>query len=244
MDLPPDRYRLRLERAGRLLWSATPREVVPGRVTRFDVNLRPVDFAAVLPVISGTERELYAAADMIVIRGNNLAPGYQQAEQVPLPNVLNGVRVLTPDGLSLPLVRVSANEVVAQLPTRWRERETLRVRHSGMDSQEIAVRVVESLPVIESVRRVGDYLEIYATGLGLTEPPLAPGAAADPTLGLPVIPRPVFVLFGERMEEPLYAGAMPYQPGRYQVNIRIPEEVTVVDLRISVGGVVSNAVKF
>jgi uncharacterized protein (TIGR03437 family) len=104
--------------------------------------------------------------------------------------------------------------------------------------------VVEALPLIQTVRRVGDYLEIYATGLGLTEPPLAPGAAADPAHGLPVIPRPVFVLFGEKLEEPLYAGAMPYQPGRYQINTRVPEDGAAVEVRISVGGVVSNAVKF
>jgi uncharacterized protein (TIGR03437 family) len=98
--------------------------------------------------------------------------------------------------------------------------------------------------VIQTVRRVGEYLEIYATGLGLTEPPLAAGAGADPALGLPVISRPVFVLFGEDLTEPLYAGAMPYQPGRYQVNVRIPDEARITVVRISAGGVISNAVRF
>jgi uncharacterized protein (TIGR03437 family) len=244
VDLPPDRYRLRLERGGKLIWTSTPRDVTAGRVTRFDVNLRGEDLASVLPVITSTGRDLYAAADMIVIRGRNLAPAYRQADQVPLPALLSGVRVVTSDGLALPLLSVSAEEIIAQLPVRLRERETFWVRHSGMDSQQISVRVVESLPVILTVRRIGDFLEIYATGLGLTTPPLAPGEAADPTLSLPVISRPVFVLFGERMEEPLYAGAMPYQPGRYQVNIRLPDGVTSRELRISVGGVVSNAVRF
>lgn len=45
VDVPPDRYRLRLERDGALLWDATPQDVTAGQVTRFDVHLKAGDFA-------------------------------------------------------------------------------------------------------------------------------------------------------------------------------------------------------
>jgi len=75
----------------------------------------------------------------------------------------------------------------------------------------------------------GEYVEIYATGLG-------PGGEAAP------LPE---VAIGGTPAEVTYSGASPGYPGVSQVNVRIPADAPTGEqpLRLTIGGVQSNTVK-
>jgi uncharacterized protein (TIGR03437 family) len=70
--------------------------------------------------------------------------------------------------------------------------------------------------------RAGDYLQLYATGLGATDPPYPVGQKLDSTYPVEDLSR-VSVLVGAMPAEVLYAGMI--MPGLYQVNIRVPNGV-------------------
>ena len=87
--------------------------------------------------------------------------------------------------------------------------------------------------------RPGEYVALYATGLGLTDPALAAGAIANQAAST-VFPASVS-LNGAPLPDSdvLYAGVAPGFAGLYQVNIRIPDDASNGDLplSLSIGGV-------
>jgi uncharacterized protein (TIGR03437 family) len=86
----------------------------------------------------------------------------------------------------------------------------------------------------------GDYLELFATGFGATNPAIAPGVVPS---GLPAVTAPYSITFGGvtlKPSEILYVGLSQFA-GLYQVNIQVPEGVPDGNqqLAITVGGVAS-----
>jgi len=244
VDLPPDRYRVRIERGGRLLYRATPQEIGAGGLARFDIFLKPGDFEPVLPRIRAADRPWAAPGDVLLIEGANLAPGEAFAASVPLPQQLAATQVLV-NQAAAPLFFVEPGRAGLQLPFASASTWEILVRHSGMESAPLAIAAVDAAPVILAVRVVDDrFLEIYATGLGRLEPPLAAGAGADPTLPLPRVALPVRVRLRsggrEHLLDPLYAGSQPYQPARYQVNAELPAGVRSGTVELLVGPAVSS----
>jgi uncharacterized protein (TIGR03437 family) len=67
----------------------------------------------------------------------------------------------------------------------------------------------------------GEILEIYATGLGATNPAPAPGAPAPANPPAQTLETPV-VLIGETPARVLFSGLTPGLAGVYQVNIEVP----------------------
>ena len=96
--------------------------------------------------------------------------------------------------------------------------------------------------MILGAARAGDYLVVAATGLGAVDPPIPAGlgGGAEEPYNRTVLP--VTVLLGNAELEPSYAGLAPYYPGRYQVNVRLPEGFTGGEVRLRVAGATSNAV--
>jgi uncharacterized protein (TIGR03437 family) len=236
-DLPPDRYRLRLERAAQILYEATPREVIPGQVARFDIRLRPDDFAAILPRILRVSKQAAAPGDVLVLEGRNFASAAFYATSVPLPSSLGGAQVLF-HGAPLPLYSVTPERIELQLPFVRPEAWTLLLRRAGLDSEPVTIRATDAAPVILGVIHRETALEIYATGLGLTKPALQAGSGPDPSdlpsLVSPVkagIPTPFFTL----ELDPVYARPVPYQPGRYQVNVTLPPGLRSGEVILLVG---------
>lgn len=81
--------------------------------------------------------------------------------------------------------------------------------------------------------RPGDYVSLYLTGLGLTDPAFPPGVLANQAAALA---QPVSVsLNGTPLAAGgiLYGGAAPGFAGLYQVNIRIPSDVPAGNLPIA-----------
>jgi uncharacterized protein (TIGR03437 family) len=86
----------------------------------------------------------------------------------------------------------------------------------------------------------GDYITLFATGFGATNPSIAPGVL--PT-GTPMVTAPVTVQFGGQTLDPsdvLYVGLSQFA-GLYQVNILVPANTPDGDQKvvITVGGVAS-----
>jgi uncharacterized protein (TIGR03437 family) len=81
--------------------------------------------------------------------------------------------------------------------------------------------------------RPGDYVAIYATGLGLTDPVFGPGVLANQGA---LTDMPVSVSLNGQALAPtdiLYAGAAPGYAGVYQINIRVPAGTPAGNLPVS-----------
>ena len=194
VDLPPGRYRVRLERGATLLHSSAPLDVAAGIVTRYDVALRASDLKSALPHVTGTERDVYASGDVVTLRGTNLAPVDARAQAGAAPDLLGGVRLYRKDGTTLPLLRVSAHRIDFALPARVNAIETITIRHSGLDSANFIVRTAASAPTIEAIRPLGmGAYEMHVRGLGAALDRLRvlyPGGAADILESEPVAAQP------------------------------------------------------
>ena len=241
VDLPPDRYRVRLERAGRELYRATPQDVAAGAAARFDIRLKAADFAAVIPRVARADKTAAAPGDIVVLEGTAFAPGHAPATAVPLPVELGRTQVVV-NGTAAPLYSVAAGRIELQLPYARADVWTITVRHAGLESEPFRLRFVPAAPVILSAARAGDYLVIAATGLGAVNPviPAGLGGGAEEPYSRTTLP--VTVLFGGTEVAPSYAGLAPYYPGRYQINARLPEGFTRGEVRVRLGDATSNSV--
>jgi uncharacterized protein (TIGR03437 family) len=239
-DLPPDRYRVRLERAGRELYRATPQDVAAGKIARFDIRLSAADFAAVIPRVSEVAgRSSGSPGDVIVLNGANFAAEPAWATAVPLPAALGRTQVVV-NGVAAPLFNVAPGRIEMQLPYVQVDSWTIAVRHAGLESEPFRMAYLPAVPVILGAgKRTGGWIEIAATGLGPVDPPVPPGGGGNAYEPFNRTVQPVTVLFDEAEVAPDYAGLAPWYPGRYQVNARIPDGWSAGTVRLKVAGQVS-----
>ncbi len=247
VDLPPDRYRVRVERNGAEIYRTVAQDVQAGVSVPFEMFLKGADFTAAIPKLTGVSRNEAASGDLVALTGSMIGTEFLPATSVPLPLDLGGTQVVV-NGIAAPLFSVSANRIELQLPYVAPREWTIFVRRAGLESAILRMRAVPAAPAIIGVRGAGGYLEIYATGLGLVDPPIEAGLGGgimEPLsrVVLPVIVR-VTTASGELALQPLYAGLQPYAPSRYQVNVQLPEGVTSGTVRLELGSAVSNSVVF
>ena len=177
-----------------------------------------------------------APGSLASIFGTNLSVGIDaDASGLPWPKQLAGVRVLL-DGVETRLTAVRADQINFLVPSdRPPGPMTIVVFTSVGNSDPVTVHVQDVAPAIfgdaasgfgaiqvahtgqwTNVRPAapGDFIEIYATGLGPVHP------TPD---GLEVTDQPVRVFLGEQeiLEVP-YHGLVPGYSGLYQINARIP----------------------
>ncbi len=128
-------------------------------------------------------------------------------------------------------------------PADTADKRVSDARRDGLESAPFRLRAAAAVPVVLGARRAGEYLEIYAKGLGLTEPPFTAGHGAPGEEPYHRVAQPVTVRLRaagrDFVVEPLYAGLTPWIPGYYQVNARLPEGVTSGELRLQAGDAVS-----
>lgn len=98
------------------------------------------------------------------------------------------------------------------------------------------------LVTADAPARPGDFLSVYATGLGAVDPP--PPADGSPAAGLHVAAQPVTASLGGREAPVLFAGLAPGFAGVYQVNLQVPAGISAgsLSLTLAVGNRLSNAV--
>ncbi len=211
----------------------------------------------------------------IAIYGTGLAgSGNPSATSLPLPTTLNGAQA-TLCGVAMPLLYAGAgqiNAIVPQVPVGSAQCP-LVVTFGGQASSPVQLTMAALQPGIYTVNlsgsgpgvvanaltgqlnsatapaHAGDFLVVYATGLGAVQ---GPNGEAGPADGAATPLSPLFrtkaavtATIGGVDAPVSFAGLTPTFAGLYQVNVQVPHAATpgsAVPLKISVGGVASNTV--
>ena len=210
------------------------------------VTTKPITSANAVFNAAGFQSGAVAPGEMINIQGFNLGP--PTAVMAPpgnLPTALSEVQV-TFDGTPAALSYVSSFVLTVQTPFSIQpEKQTeMRVTYQNRTSDSVMLDVLSAVPGIYTesangrglVTAVnpdgstnsllhpapkGQYVTIYAAGLGTLTPPLAAGQAPPPS-PVSVTNAPISAVvdgFGANVS---FAGAAPGFPGLYQINLQIP----------------------
>lgn len=241
-------------------------------VSGFTVLPWNYDAATVSPKISRVTNladgsSSLAPGSLVKIEGTDLSPIRQTTSERPLPTAL-GESCITVNGLPIPLILVSNNEINAQIPFEIVGNATLILRTPGGVSDNFNVQVASSAPSIframiagfdglvptiingrngllvtgSNPVKKGDSIVIYLTGLGKTNPEVPTGLAAPADPLARTIVQPV-VSLGNRELPIEFSGLTPGEVGVYQINAKIPFDVPVgfsIPLVINQGGVLTS----
>jgi len=204
---------------------------------------------------------------LVSLFGVNLSPATPVAA-FPLPLTLAGTQVLV-NGTAAPLIYVSSTQINFQMPNEVVATEVSVVAvTTGVRTPSVTAKILPQAPGIFTTASNGtgqgavlnqdfspnsaqnpvsknSVIQVFLTGLGATNPPLAAGQAGSPvepfnrTVNAPV------VQIGGITAEVAFSGAAPGFVGLYQVNARIPAGAAsgdTVSLQIVAGGRASNTV--
>jgi uncharacterized protein (TIGR03437 family) len=196
-----------------------------------------------------------APGEIVAIRGYGIGP----ATGV-VPPGLTGVEVSF-DGFAAPLFYAQDQQVNAQVPWEIAGKTStlVRVAYTGPSgSTGISTTPVAVAPAAPGIFYInnsdgtqnspsnpataGDFVSIYGTAGGLSNPVAVTGALWSSTMPLPNLTQPVTVSIGGENASVLYAGASPLNSsGFFQVNVRLPTDLTPAAqfLSIAIGGVTS-----
>ena len=210
-----------------------------------------------------------APGAVVTLYGTGLGSSWESAATSPLPRALgSGVRV-TIDGIDAPLFYASPLQVNFQIPfevsssiasvtfTRSEDgaKQTVQLpmkpAHPGIYTSTgdgagpaiAAHTAAQGLVSASSPASRGEWLVLYADGLGPVTPGVPSGAAP---LGLSGTVNPVSVNVGGVDSEVYFAGLVPGFIGLYQINFRVPPSAPIgaaVPLTLTVAGVQSNTSK-
>lgn len=219
-------------------------------------------------IVNAASNEAGAVApySLITIYGRNLAfvtraigPDDLRGNSLPtvLPNT--GVRVWL-SGIPAAILFVSPTQINALVPANLRPGLVeLQVSLDNLVGPRVVLELVESAPGVflagsdtpiaarpdgrlatrDDPLRPGEWVTLYATGLGLTVPPPTGVQIANGAARLEKMPDFEILLNGEPI--PLrrvgYAGLAPGFAGLYQINVQIPDEPPAdPELRLGVRG--------
>jgi uncharacterized protein (TIGR03437 family) len=215
----------------------------------------PVSFTALAP------------GGIISIYGNLLADSSASAPGIPLPTTLGNTNVII-GGQSAPLYFASPGQINAVVPfgLNTNTAYSVLIQRDLALSSPVAVNIADAQPgaflsagsaIVEDSRgtapvflvtpstpaQAGDVLVIYCAGLGVTNQPVADGAAS-PSSPLAQTQAPVTVSIGGQNANVLFAGLTPTLVGLYQVNVVMPAGVppgTAVPVMLTAAGQTSPA---
>jgi uncharacterized protein (TIGR03437 family) len=208
-------------------------------------------FAANTPVAPGS---------IVSIFGTGLSDANQTASGVPLANAL-GTTSLTLGGVPMPLFHAFPLQVDAQVPWELagQTQAQLTVVTDDLAGNTVTVPLAQFSPGLYAGILIngsatlvtpaapaarGDYINLFATGLGPVTDQPATGAPA-PAGPLAQTTATVTVTIGGVPAQVPFAGLAPGFVGLYQVNAQVPANAPVGDavtVALSVGGVASNQV--
>jgi uncharacterized protein (TIGR03437 family) len=210
----------------------------------------------------------------VSIFGDRMADATGLGNTVPFPNVLNGTQALLGE-IPLPVLYVSATQVNALIPYSLsaNANHQLRIQRNGTSSDLLDVTVADVLPAIYTTNQSGsgqgaiqiantgflaapgpgsrpvqrgEFLQIYASGLGPVENTPADGAAAPASEPLARMKLTATITIGGApVTNVVYAGLAPGLVGLYQINVQVPDGATTGDavpVVVTVGGNASNTV--
>jgi uncharacterized protein (TIGR03437 family) len=191
-----------------------------------------------------------ARGAIVSVFGTNLAGGVAAADRLPLATQLLDTQVMF-DSTPARLFYVSPGQVNLQVPVEFPSSSfssQLTVRRGGVSSAPITVFLNAQDPGIFTLLqtgsgpgailhqdgsvvslanpvRPGEFLTIYATGLGAVTPPVASGQAA-PSAPLSTVVNLPTVRIASQVAQISFAGLAPGFVGLYQINVQVPANVT------------------
>lgn len=204
-----------------------------------------------------------APGGLITLFGQQMSPVNLATKELPVPTAL-GDSCLTVNGLPVPMLFVSANQINAQMPFETVGNVTLVLRTPGGVSDNYNTVVLPGAPSIFRSGVAGpatdiatvlrnangqlvtasnpvhrnDVLIIYLTGLGQTTPAVPTGLPGPSTPLANALSAPQVTLGGSTLPV-VFAGLTPGEVGVYQINVRVPPNVPLgmsVPLQISASG--------
>ena len=238
--------------------------------TTVPVDLQIVDKGAPLIFYQGVldngtfiPGDAVCPGDIMIVKGEQLSfSPFTPGQAPPLANQVGGATVLV-NGASAPLFYSSYGQLAFQMPVDAALGTALvQVQRDGLASNTVSVNVGSRAPRIIAVvnqdgsvnypggsvpAHVGDFLTIYAIGLGTTSPVVATGAPAPSSEPLARVTANAVVSFGTGIAAiqatPAFAGLTPTAAGLYQVNVAVPAGYTgVVYISLSFPDAASNPV--
>ena len=227
-------------------------------------TLSPQPVTTTSSVVDGaTFRPELARGGIVSIFGQNLAFQHAAYRSAPLPQELAQVKVSLNSRL-LPLYFVSPGQINAHLPYDCPGAGTIKVELGPGRETQASVRVSDAAPgifvdesgtpaIVKAGGKVvsaqdpalpGEYLSIYAAGLGRVDGSIQAGEAT-PRSPLLATVQPVTVRLGPSRLTPQFAGLAPDFIGVYQVNFQVPQNLSagMYDLTLLSGLSLSNTVK-
>ena len=221
----------------------------------------PPKIAAVVNAADGTLP--VAPGGLISVYGQQMSPVNLATSEIPLPTAL-GESCLTVNGVSVPLLFVSSQQINGQLPFNVDGNAQMTLRTPGGISDNFNFSILPAAPSvfrsgiagpdtgIATITRAdngelitptnpvhpGDSIVIWSTGLGHTSPAIDAGIPS-PSDPLPsAVIHPTVTLGGVGLNI-LYAGLTPGSVGLNQINATVPGSVPQglsIPLVISQGG--------
>ena len=213
----------------------------------YDAAVAPPQISSVVNAADGTKP--VAPGGLISVYGQQMSLVNIATQEIPLPTAI-GESCLTVNGIAVPMLFVSSQQINGQLPTSVDGNATMTLRTPGGISDNFYFSI---LPVAPSIFRSGtagpetglatvfrgdngqlitptnpihpnDIITIYATGMGATSPAVASGmpAPADPLSNTVTA---ASVTLGGVPLNVLYSGLVPGEVGVYQVNASVPSGV-------------------
>ena len=218
--------------------------------------------------------EPLAPGSIVSVFGQNFAEGLNLATQLPLETQLGGAR-LSIGGQDAPLFFSSDGQINAQIPFELAaDSQPQVVLRTGLSGGSAAIAVPETItlarerPGIFTISQDGtgqgtvlnedsssnsagnpaargSVVQIFATGLGATNPTVPSGQAAPGAEPLARVATPLEVRIGNLAATVHFAGLAPGFVGLYQINVEVPAAIetgTAVPLVLIQNGVPSNTV--
>jgi uncharacterized protein (TIGR03437 family) len=203
---------------------------------------------------------------LVSLFGSALATSTGGAAALPLPLGIGGTEVFVGTTLA-PLVYVSAGQINFQVPVEATgSGASVTVAVNGVHAPAVSMTLAAVSPGVfvanssgqgailnqdysanttANPAAAGSVIQIFATGLGATTPPVADGQAANSMAPFNVTATPVVLINGASAAVQFSAGA-PGFVGLYQVNVAVPAGTPSgnATLQIQMGGRSSNTVTF
>lgn len=204
---------------------------------------------------------------LISIFGEDLSPEQDSAQDFPLPRSLADVQVRI-NGAPAPLLLVSEGQINAQTPIELvgATEAEIRVTSPSGESDVVVLPLASTQPGVffdpdsgigalrfaadgqtawTRAARAGEFVEIFGTGFGPVDQPLASGEPASGFFLARTLEEVVVLVDGVRLE-PTFSGLAPLFAGLYQVNVQLPADLAPGrhELQIEAAGLLSNAVPF
>ncbi|MEZ5360943.1 MAG: hypothetical protein R2748_01040 [Bryobacterales bacterium] len=150
------------------------------------------------------------------------------------------------NGAAAPLLLVSPGQINLQAPFELSGSEArITIESGAAQSSTVTLEVASTQPGVfadastglaavvyasdglspwNRPARAGEYLQIFATGLGAVQPRAETGEAAPPLVLSRTVAAPV-IRIGGRSLSPIFSGLAPYFAGLYQINVQLPADL-------------------